>query len=49
MSEEMERSRVRADGSHSAWELGFVLALTSIELLLCRCRIQFGLRENKRQ
>lgn len=49
MSEEMERNRVRTNGSNSAWEPGFVSALTSIQLLLCRCRIQFGLREIKRQ
>lgn len=45
LSEERERGRVRADQSPSAWELGFVSASASIQLLIFRCRIQFGLRK----
>lgn len=57
VSDEVERSRVRAVWNLSAWEPGFISAPASVQLWLCRYRTQCGLRllvrsyvtESKRQ
>lgn len=57
VSDEVERSRVRAVWNLSAWEPGFISAPASVQLWLCRHSTQCGLRllvrsyvtESKRQ